>query len=162
VTPLIELLLSFPAPADPNRVTFVAGQDAGDITYRDTQDIDIFQLARLFEQAGWHHRTRDLGKLARLVSGSTYVVSAWRKDQLVGFARAISDRVSNAYISTVAVAEHDAHPDILRELLRRLMDGRDEITFVLQAQPRLASVYTEEGFELAPNTYQRPRRSSEA
>jgi Acetyltransferase (GNAT) domain len=130
-----------------------------DITYRDTKDVDIFQLARLFERAGWHDRTRDLGRLASLVSGSTYVVSAWRGDALVGFARAISDGVSNAYISTVAVSEHNGGQEILRELLRRLMHGRDEITFVLQAQPALAGLYTEEGFEPAPNTYQRPRRT---
>jgi predicted GNAT family N-acyltransferase len=134
-------------------------EEAGDISYRDTQDVDIFQLARLFEQAGWHHRTHDLGQLARLVSGSTYVVSAWRKDLLVGFARAISDCVSNAYISTVAIAEHEGQKEILRELLRRLMQGRDEITFVLQAQPTLVDFFTEEGFEPAPHMYQRPRRS---
>ena len=134
-------------------------QKRGVITYRDTQDVDIFQLARLFEQAGWHHRTRDLGKLAQLVQGSTYVVSAWREDQLVGFARAISDGVSNAYISTVAVVEHETREEILRGLLRRLMQGRDEITFVLQAHPALVSFYADEGFEPAPHTYQRPRRS---
>jgi len=134
-------------------------RDAGELTYRDTPDVDIFQLARLFEQAGWHHRTKDLGKLALLVRGSAFVVSAWRTDHLVGFARAISDGVSNAYISTVAVAEHEAYAEILGELLRRLMAGRDEITFVLHAQPALVGLYAKEGFELAPNMYQRPRRS---
>jgi hypothetical protein len=144
---------------DPHTVLPVQEQKRGVITYRDTQDVDIFQLARLFEQAGWHHRTRDLGKLAQLVQGSTYVVSAWREDQLVGFARAISDGVSNAYISTVAVVEHETREEILRGLLRRLMQGRDEITFVLQAHPALVSFYADEGFEPAPHTYQRPRRS---
>jgi hypothetical protein len=132
------------------------------ITYRDTKDVDLFQLARLFERAGWHHRTRDLGRLARLVTHSMYVVSAWRGDTLVGFARAISDGVSNAYISTVAVLEDEGQKEILHQLIRRLMDGRDEITFVLQAVPALASFYTEEGFEPAEEMYHRPRKSEGA
>jgi hypothetical protein len=130
-----------------------------DITYRDTKDVDIFQLARLFERAGWHDRTRDLGRLASLVSGSTYVVSAWRGDALVGFARAISDGVSNAYISTVAVLESENQKEVLHQLLRRLVDGRDGITFVLQAVPSLASFYKDEGFEPAPEMVRRPRKS---
>jgi hypothetical protein len=130
-----------------------------DITYRDTKDVDIFQLARLFERAGWHDRTRDLGRLASLVSGSTYVVSAWRGDALVGFARAISDGVSNAYISTVAVLESENQKEVLHQLLCRLVDGRDGITFVLQAVPSLASFYKGEGFEPAREMVRRPRKS---
>jgi hypothetical protein len=130
-----------------------------EVTYRDTKDVDIFQLAKLFDRAGWHHRTKDLGQLARLVHNSTYVVSAWRGDDLVGFARAISDEISNAYISTVAVSEEDGRKEILHELLFRLMDGRDEITFVLQAVPALASFYGERGFEPAPEMFRRPRKA---
>jgi hypothetical protein len=133
--------------------------EASEITYRDTKDVDIFQLARLFERAGWHDRTRDLGRLARLVSGSTHVVSAWRGDTLLGFARAISDGVSNAYISTVAVLDTEEQKDILHQLLHRLMDGKEDITFVLQAVPALASFYKDEGFEPAPEMVRRPRRS---
>jgi hypothetical protein len=130
-----------------------------EIIYRDTGDVDIFQLARLFEQAGWHHRTKNLGRLARLVSGSAFIVSAWRSDRLIGFARAISDGVSDAYISTVAVEELEGQSEILRELLRRLMAGHDEIAFILQAPPALAAFYAEAGFEPAPNMFRRPRKS---
>jgi predicted GNAT family N-acyltransferase len=132
---------------------------ADEVTYRESKDVDIFQLARLFERAGWHDRTRDLGRLARLVKGSTFVVSAWRGDSLVGFARAISDGVSNAYISTVAVLESEPQREILHELLHRLMKGHDDITFVLQAVPAFASFYRSEGFEPASEMYRRPRKA---
>jgi len=132
------------------------------ILYRDTKDVDIFQLAKLFDRAGWRHRTSDLGQLARLVQNSTYVVSAWRGDDLVGFARAISDEVSNAYISTVAVSDEDGRREILGELIRRLVQGRDEITFVLQAVPALAAFYKDQGFEPAPEMYRRPRKAKRA
>jgi predicted GNAT family N-acyltransferase len=42
------------------------------------------------------------------------------------------------------------------------MHGRDEITFVLQAQPKLAGFFAEEGFEPAAHMYQRARRSPKA
>jgi hypothetical protein len=133
-----------------------------EVTYRDTHDVDIFQLALLFDRAGWKHRTKDLGRLARLVNGSLYVVSAWRGDTLIGFARAISDGISNAYISTVAVLEDEQQKEVLRELIQRLMKGREEITFVLQSVPTLAEFYKGEGFEPAPDMIRRPRQRDDA
>jgi ribosomal protein S18 acetylase RimI-like enzyme len=131
----------------------------GEITYRDTRDVDVFQLAKLFEQAGWHHRTRDLGRLARVVSGSTFVVSAWDEGQLVGFARAMSDGASDAHISTIAVLEPYRRRGIGRELLRRLVVGRDELAFIMHAPPELATFCTKVGFKPAPNMFRRSRRS---
>jgi len=126
-----------------------------EISYHDTQDVDIFQLARLLEQAGWHNRSRDTGRLAKLVSGSTFVASAWHGDRLVGFARAISDGVSNAYITEVAVLEDYRRRGIGRALVLRLLRGRDDISFVLQAGPELEEFYTEVGFQVAPNMWLR-------
>ena len=73
------------------------------IVYRDTHEVDLDQLTVLFNAVGWERRTVDRERLAQLVRGSTYVVSAWDGDRLAGFARAISDGASNAYISTATV-----------------------------------------------------------
>src|SRR3982751_2652476 len=73
------------------------------IRYSEAHDVDLEQLAGLFVSAGWNERARDRTKLAALVANSRFVVSAWDGGRLVGFARAISDGVSNAYVSTVAV-----------------------------------------------------------
>jgi GNAT superfamily N-acetyltransferase len=134
----------------------VAGD--GEITYRDTPDVDIFQLARLFEQAGWHDRTHDLGRLARVVQGSTFVATAWDDGRLVGFARAISDGVSDALLSTITVLEGYRRKGIGRELLRRILHGHDEIAFVLQAPAELASFCVGAGFERVRDVYRRTRR----
>jgi ribosomal protein S18 acetylase RimI-like enzyme len=130
-----------------------------EISYHDTQDVDIFQLARLLEQAGWHNRSRDTGRLAKLVSGSTFIVSAWHGDRLVGFARAISDGVSHAYISDVAVLEDYRRRGIAREILRRIVLGRDEICFVLHARPDLEAFCTAAGFQVAPDVWRRPPKA---
>ena len=129
------------------------------IQYRSTPDVDIFQLAKLFEQAGWHHRTRDLGRLARVVSGSTYVASAWDADRLVGFARAISDGASDAHISTVAVDEDYRRQGIGQELVRRLVEGHDDLAFIAHAPEGLAGFCSKVGFKPAPNMFRRPRKS---
>ncbi len=134
-------------------------QQADEISYHDTQDVDIFQLARLLERAGWHERSRDTGRLAKIVSGSTFVVSAWHGDRLVGFARALSDGVSHAYIRDVAVLEDYRRRGIGRELLGRMVRGRDEITFVLHAPPDLEEFCAEGGFQLAPDMWRRPRKA---
>jgi len=129
------------------------------ITYRTTGDVDIFQLAKLFEQAGWHHRTKDLGCLARVVSGSTLVVSAWDGDVLVGFARANSDGASDAHISTVAVHEGYRRQGIGLELIRRLVKGHDDLAFIVHAPTELAPFCVKAGFKPAPNMFRRSRKS---
>ncbi len=131
----------------------------GEITYRDTKDVDIFQLAKLFEQAGWHHRTQDLGRLARVVTGSAFVVSAWDADRLVGFARAISDGASDAHISTVAVADEYRRKGIGQELIRRLLEGRDDLAFIAHAPTELASFCAKAGFKPADSMFRRARKS---
>lgn len=130
------------------------------IEYHDAHDIDLDQLAALFDAVGWQRRTADRVRLARLVSGSLWVVSAWEGDVLVGFARAISDGVFNAYISTVAVLPAYQKRGIGRELVRRLMEDRDGIQFVLHANERAYSFYLHIGLDFQPfdNVLMRPRK----
>ena len=104
------------------------------IVYRDDHDIDLDQLTVLFNSVGWERRTADRERLAQLVRGSMFVVSAWEGDRLVGFARAISDGATNAYISTVAVLPECQKRGIGREVIQRLLAGHDGIQFVLHSE----------------------------
>ncbi len=130
------------------------------IIYRDTHEVDLDQLATLFNAVGWERRTTNRERLAQLVRGSLYVVSAWDGDRLVGFARAISDGASNAYISTVAVLPEYQKRGIGRELLQRLIADRDGIQFVLHANERAYPFYLhlDLGFEPFENVLVRPRK----
>jgi PAS domain S-box-containing protein len=69
--------------------------------------------------------------------------------RLVGFARAISDGAFNAYISTVAVLPEYQKRSIGRELIRRLLDGRGHLQFVLHANDSAYPFYLhlDVGFE---------------
>jgi GNAT superfamily N-acetyltransferase len=130
------------------------------IDYRDTHDVDLQQLAALFVTAGWDNRAYPQGKLAALVANSRFVVSAWDGPRLVGFARAISDGVSNAYVSTVAVLPDWRGRGLGREIVRRLVegDGKAGIRWVLHARAELHGFYGLNGFELAPDILWRERR----
>jgi GNAT superfamily N-acetyltransferase len=128
------------------------------IEYRDAPGhVDLGQLAHLFESVGWHHRTRDPERLAQMVRGSMYGVSAFDGDKLVGFARAISDGAFNAYVSTVAVLSKCQRQGIGRELIRRLLEGCEHVQFVLHAGPDAQPFYLECGFRHAPDMLRRDR-----
>ena len=119
----------------------------------------LSRRCRLFENVGWHHRTRDRERLAQMVRGSAYAVSALEGETLVGFARAISDGAFNAYVSTVAVLPAYQRRGIGRELVRRLLDGRDHLLFVLHATPEVHPFYLRCGFLPAPDMLRRARSS---
>ncbi|HEX3771215.1 MAG TPA: GNAT family N-acetyltransferase [Polyangiaceae bacterium] len=128
------------------------------IEYRDaSRPIDLGQLTRLFESVGWQHRTRDRTRLAQMVRGSMYGVTAYDGAALVGYARAVSDGAFNAYISTVAVAPGYQRQGIGRELLRRLLEGRDHIQFILHARAAVHPFYLRCGFAPAPDMLRRDR-----
>jgi|SRR5579883_2683561 len=129
------------------------------IEYRDDHDIDLDALAALFASVGWHHRVADRARLRQMLEGSRYV--AWARDgpRLVGFARAISDGAFNAYVSTVAVSRDHQRRGIGSALVRRLLDGKDGLTFALHARKELHRFYAACGFEVSPEMLRRQRRA---
>jgi ribosomal protein S18 acetylase RimI-like enzyme len=130
------------------------------IDYRDSHSLDLDQLAALFNAVGWQKRTTDRERLAQLVRGSLWVISAWDGDRLVGFTRAISDGAFNAYLSTVAVLPAYQRRGIGREIVRRLIEGHDGIQFVLHANAAAYPFYLhlDLGFEPIDNVLIRPRK----
>lgn len=68
-----------------------------------TSDLDA--VHHLLVTSGWAHRVGDIEDLSRLLSSSQRAVIALTDDEIVGFARAITDGISNGYVSMVVVAE---------------------------------------------------------
>jgi ribosomal protein S18 acetylase RimI-like enzyme len=108
--------------------------------------------------AGWN-RGEDRARLEQQVTGARYVVSAWDGSRLVGFARAISDGATNAYISTVAVLPDYQGRGVGREMIARLLAGKDGIQFVLHAgRPEVKGFYVKCGFTEATDMMWRRRK----
>jgi GNAT superfamily N-acetyltransferase len=67
------------------------------------RDVPVGELASLYESVGWTAYTRDVDGLAQAVRNSTWVVTAWEDDGLIGLARGLSDDVSIFYLQDILV-----------------------------------------------------------
>jgi GNAT superfamily N-acetyltransferase len=115
-------------------------------------------LARLFRAVGWYRKAGDVPRLARMLEGTTQMVSAWDGERMVGFARAISDQAYNGYISSVAVHPRWQGKGLGERLIQALMAQNDEIKFVLTAVPGIHGFYEGLGFTTDPEAMVRYRR----
>jgi ribosomal protein S18 acetylase RimI-like enzyme len=115
------------------------------VAVREDRDVDVHQLAALLAAAGMGRR-RDPEHLSAMLAGSRWVVSAWDGDQLVGFARAISDGVSNAYVSHVAVAPSHQRHGVGRQLLEVLLADKPTVKWVLHTSVAGERLYRGLGF----------------
>jgi ribosomal protein S18 acetylase RimI-like enzyme len=96
-----------------------------------------------------------------MVLGSRWVASAWDGEKLIGFARAISDVCSNAYISTVAVLPEYQRRGIGRKLMEMLMEGHEGVKFVLHTSEAGERLYRSLGFVDASRMMVRLRAGEE-
>ena len=111
----------------------------------------IEDLARLLILNGRGRRTQDRARLAAAVAGATDVISAWDGEQLVAFARSVHDGVLNGYVSMVYVHPRWQGRGVGHELMARLLEGHDQIRFVLHAASGIESFYGSFGFEHQAN-----------
>jgi ribosomal protein S18 acetylase RimI-like enzyme len=130
-----------------------------EIEVRDGADVDLPAFARLRERSGFSAKPPEF--LAAMIEGSRWLAHAHDpadSDRLVGFARAISDGVATAYLSTVMVDPDYRRRGVGRALVEHLVHGRDDIKFVLHTRPEAAAFYAALGFVPAANMLVRERR----
>jgi ribosomal protein S18 acetylase RimI-like enzyme len=86
-------------------------------------DLPSDQVLALYDSVVWVAYTRGerRDKLEDAIRGSTYVVSAWVGDRLVGLARGLSDDVSVFYLQDILVHPDYQRQGIGRRLLRRCL-----------------------------------------
>ena len=130
------------------------------IEFREITPDDYDQLREFLSEQGWADRVRDLDRFRTMLEGSALTVLAVEEDTIVGFARALCDGASNAYISTVAVAPDRRGQGIGRELVERLMSGDTDghITWVLRARPDSVGFWSRLGFTPSSIAMERLRR----
>jgi len=114
---------------------------------------------RLLLSNGWAHRVGDVEQLGRLISASQRAVIAVSGDEIVGFARAITDGISNGYLSMVMVAEPFRRRGIGRALVESLVGSEPNITWVLRAgRQGAAEFFAKLGFAASTTAMERTRR----
>lgn len=139
-----------PSPPAPR-----AGEE-GEIRVVEGGPVDVIQLGDLFAAVGFS-RSGDPGGLAAMLAGSRWTVTATRGEELVGFCRAVSDGISNGYVTSVAVRPDLQRQGIGRRMLQRLVGGRDQVKFILHTSPAGRGLYASVGFQDGQDYMVRPR-----
>jgi len=113
-----------------------------------TIDAGELEAARLLLVAnGWDRAVDDAATFARLVSRSQLAIVAVEAGQVIGFLRALTDGMSNGYISMVVVDAAHRGRGVGRAMVRHAMGDDASITWVLRAgRADVAPFYEKLGF----------------
>ncbi len=107
---------------------------------------------------GWSHRIPDAAWFERLLANSRAIVAV-ADGEVVGFARGVTDGMSNGYLSMVVVAEPHRRRGLGRRLVLAVMGDDPAITWLLRAErPDARQFFAGLGFSASPCAMERPRR----
>lgn len=114
---------------------------------RDIRESEIEAARCLLVAAGWEDRVADLNEFHELLSRSSRSIVAIENGQVVGFLRALTDGMTNGYISMVVVAESHRRQGIGRALINAAMGQNRNMTWVLRAgRDGVSAFYEKIGF----------------
>lgn len=100
---------------------------------RDMLPAEAESVRRFLDQNGWEHRTGSSKYFAQLVRNSQRTAVALDGQQIIGFARGITDGLSNGYLSMVVVDGEHRRRGVGRALVEHIMGDNPDITWVLRA-----------------------------
>jgi ribosomal protein S18 acetylase RimI-like enzyme len=126
---------------------------------RDLLPAETESVRQFLGQHGWGHRTGSPEHFALLIKNSQRTAVAVRGEQIIGFARGITDGLSNGYLSMVVVDDQHRRAGIGRALVEHIMGDNPDITWVLRAGREGAEAFFASlGFETSVIAMERPRR----
>jgi GNAT superfamily N-acetyltransferase len=125
--------------------------------------VDLDAVHAFISRSSYWGAGRSRETMARAIAGSSRVVGLYRDGQQVGFARAISDRATIAYLADVYVLPAHRGRGLGLELVREIVDGAAglDVRWLLHTADA-QRLYDKLGFTGDPPEYgvmERPRRS---
>jgi len=122
------------------------------IRYNDTRkDLPQEQLRRLFMLVGWSDGSETPEQKEHYNIGfinSTFVVSAWDDEHLVGAVRVLSDKVFRSVIYDLLVDPEYQNNGIGSELVERCIKHFPKSEWLVQTTEQVASYYEKLGFKV--------------
>ncbi|MCL9801763.1 GNAT family N-acetyltransferase [Pseudomonas sp. rhizo66] len=129
------------------------------LNVRNLQPAETESVRQFLGQHGWGHRTGSAEHFARLIEHSQRTAVAVQGERIIGFARGITDGLSNGYLSMVVVDDQHRREGIGRALVEHIMGDNADITWVLRAGREGAEAFFASlGFETSVIAMERPRR----
>lgn len=128
------------------------------VEYKPISRKDYEQVWAFLSENGWAHRVADPERFAKMLDHSDRTVVAWDKGEVVGFARALCDGVSNGLLSMVAVAEDRRGQGVGREMVKRLMGEDAGITWTLRAGRGSEDFWRKMGFAVSAIAMEKTRQ----
>ncbi|QHE54396.1 GNAT family N-acetyltransferase [Pontibacillus sp. HMF3514] len=107
---------------------------------------------KLYQNVGWWAERKE--DEIQVILERTISVGAWIDDELVGFARAVTDGKYRAYVEDVVVHHQYRHKDIGSQIIERLLHELQHIDIIsLFCDETLIPFYEKTGFRSSSSQY---------
>lgn len=127
---------------------------------RHIQPSELEAARQLLLANGWDRKVATLAEFTELVARSSIALVAVQGNEVVGFLRALTDGMTNGYISMVVVDAQHRSQGVGRALVQAAMGTDESITWVLRASrsPTLHQFYEKLGFSVSSVAMERPAK----